>query len=87
MNDYYEFNRYYHNAHMQVEEQFNEDLYNAYKTAIAKIYLDYGETFTPIYEAYEEVVDSSKVDMSQCDTDCFFENCYMSYSFYCYYDE
>lgn len=86
VNDAYKFSESYHEGKEQLDQQFAQDLYNAYKTAIAKIYLDYGETFTPLYEAYAEVLDSSKVDTSQCDTDCFFENCYLSSKFYYKWD-
>lgn len=54
-----------------------EDLANAYKTAMAKIYLDWGETFTPVYKAYYDYVSSTTVkNPSKCDEDCFFSKCF-----------
>ena len=60
-----------------------QDLENAHKVAQSKAYLDFGETFAPLYEAYAEVVNSVKMPQS-CDKDCFMNNCMQSHGGFSY---
>lgn len=54
--DFEKFEKNKHKAEKKVHKQFEKDLKEAYKTTLAKIYLDFGETFTPIAEAYYEYI-------------------------------
>lgn len=76
VNDFYKYTQEYEKQKKKVDEEWQKDFYNAYKTAIAKIYIEYGETFTPLYKAYYDYVKSTIITGENCDGDCFFEKCF-----------
>ena len=62
------FNRGYYQAKRKVDQQFAVSLEDAYKTFLAKLYLEYGETFGPVFDAWADMANSFK--FTGCDTSC-----------------
>ena len=73
--DVMKFQQGYEQAKHRLGEQFGVNLADAYKTFLAKLYLEYGETFGPVYDAWADYVNS--LDMGDsCDTACVADSCF-----------
>ena len=75
LQDFAEFQQMYEREKRAVQQQFLRDMQTAHQVAQAKAYLEFGETFAPLYEAYAEAMNSYKVN-ENCDRQCAVENCF-----------